>query len=813
MVTDARVKKLRRWLQRSGSLQKAALKVELDRKTARKYREGPMASERRPQHWWRTRPDPLVEVWPELATELSRAPGLQANTLLALLQQRYPGQYADALLRTLQRRVKQWRALYGPAKEVFFAQVHEPGRLGASDFTHMNDLGVTIAGQAFAHLLYHFVLTHSNWEHVTVCVSESFASLSAGLQNALWTLDGAPARHRTDRMTLAVHPDGNLEEFTAKYRALMAHYGLEAEATNPYSGHENGDVESSHRHFKVALDQALLVRGSRDFASREEYERFVRGVVAPRNAARQAKFLGERSQLRPLPARRLESEERLRVRVGRGTTIRVKSNAYSVPARLVGERVEARVGAETISVWYADQEVLTLPRLRGQDKHHIDYRHVIDTLVRKPGAFARYRYQADLFPTVCFRQAYDRLVSEQPERASQEYLRILQLAARGSEAAVEAALTQLLAEAKPLGALAVERLLGSDNVMSLTAAVAVAAVDLGQYDELLEHKEVCHGECGSEGADGGTGPVFAGPASADDARGARSGGPASDGPIVELRQLLVGAGPARMSAAADAPDRAPAQDVEAPFGEELAGAGPQASADQGGAAIADPVERGLCGPPRERVGVRGAGFGQDALPVRLGPGAGPAGPARLIHDLQSLGAGSAAGQARPDLESGAPTPGPIRGPLDRRPGLCAAEPRGDGSAVHALGRALRARQCPGDEQPAVLEVGTDFQGSDDDGGGDRSAGASLRDRGAERAELPSGGGQESPAESGVSLAAAGERGGPPWGAGSAALACAPVAVAARPRPSLRLAPLRQPPTAEDFVSPRWGFLIVAKGER
>ena len=502
---------------------------------------------------------------------------------------------------------------------MFFAQVHEPGRLGASDFTHLNDLGVTLAGQAFPHLLYHFVLTHSNWEHVTVCVSESFASLSAGLQNALWSLGGVPARHRTDRMTLAVHPDGNVEEFTANYRALLAHYGLAAEATNPYSGHENGDVESSHRHFKVAVDQALLVRGSRDFASREEYERFVHGVQEQRNAPRRAKFVNEVTHLGPLPAGRLESAERLRVRVGPGSTIRVKSNSYSVPARLIGEHVETRVGAETIAVWYADQEVATLPRLRGQDKHRIDYRHVIDWLVRKPGAFARYRYQADLFPTLRFRQAYDRLVCQEPERASREYVRLLHLAATGSEAAVDAALAQLLAEAGPISTLAVERLTGSDNGMSLAAAVAVAAVDLGQYDELLEHKEVCHGECGTEsGADGGADAVFAAVAPAGDARGARGGGPAGDGPIVELCQLLVGAGPARVPAAAPAPHRAFAQDVAAAVGEELAGAGPQASADQSGAAVADAGERGLCGPPRERAGVRGAGLGQDALPVCLG---------------------------------------------------------------------------------------------------------------------------------------------------------------------------------------------------
>ena len=272
-VTDAQVKELRLRIQRGSSLKKAAMKTDMDRKSGRKYREGKIPSESRAAHTWRTRLDPLAAVWPELQAELEQAPGLQANTLLALMQERHPGEYGNELLRTLQRRLKRWRATSGPAKEVFFAQVHEPGRLGASDFTHLTNLGVTIGGQPFAHLVYHFVLTYSNWEHVTLCFSESFASLSEGLQNALWALGGVPLRHRTDRLTLAVHPDGNPEVFTQKYQALLGHYGLTGEATNPASGHENGDCEQSHRQFKRALEQSLLVRGHRDFASREEYSR------------------------------------------------------------------------------------------------------------------------------------------------------------------------------------------------------------------------------------------------------------------------------------------------------------------------------------------------------------------------------------------------------------------------------------------------------------------------------------------------------------------------------------------------------------
>ena len=254
-VTDAQVKELRRLLNQGASLVKAAMKANMDRKSARKYRDlGHLPSEARQPRTWRTRLDPLADVWPELAEQLQREPRLQAKTLWDWLQQTQPGKYPESVRRTLERRVRQWKAQHGPAKEVFFRQVHAPGRLGASDFTSMNELQVTIGGVAFPHLAYHFVLTFSNWEHVTVCFSESFSSLSAGYQNALWALGAAPERHRTDRMTLAVHHDGQAELFTAKYQALLAHYAMQPEATNPASGNENGDVESSHRHFKEAVE-------------------------------------------------------------------------------------------------------------------------------------------------------------------------------------------------------------------------------------------------------------------------------------------------------------------------------------------------------------------------------------------------------------------------------------------------------------------------------------------------------------------------------------------------------------------------------
>jgi hypothetical protein len=607
-VTDSQVKELRRHLNRRSSLQEAAMKAGMDRKTARKYRDrGQLPSESRSPRAWRTRVDPLGGVWARLEEKLQCEPSLQAKTLLGWLEREYPEQDWQRCRRTLERRVRQWKAREGPAKEVFFSQIHEPGRLGSSDFTHMDSLGVTIQGEPFAHMVYHFVLTYSNWEQVTLCSSESFASLSEGLQSALWELGGVPARHRTDRMTLAVHADGNAEQYTVRYEALMGHYGMTAEATNPNSGHENGDCEQGHRRFKESLDQDLLLRGSRDFASRDAYWEFVRVLVARRNGGRSAAFHEEQSRLRGLPARRLETLERQRVRVHRGSTIQVKKNIYTLPSRLIGEWVEARIGAEVIEVWYGDGLIQVMDRLRGQSKRRIDYRHVIDWLVRKPGAFARYVYREELYPTVTYRRAYDALQLQQASRADREYVRLLHLAALEGESRVEAALAKLLEECRPVSEQAVRTLLGSDTQLSLAAQVTVAVVDLRLYDDLLEGASAAKSDMemsqvarnkedsDEQGRTGGVDAVPAGSAVGGGAESVRGGGASGDGGLVELCGLPAGAAGAGVPAAAAQPDRASAEGVAAASGEELVDAGPEASAGEGGAAVAWAVERGVPG--------------------------------------------------------------------------------------------------------------------------------------------------------------------------------------------------------------------------
>ena len=396
-----------------------------------------------------------------------------------------PRQFQQGQLRTLQRRIKQWRATDGPPKEVYFDQVHHPGDLCASDFTHMGSLGVTIAGQSFDHLLYHFVLTYSNWESVSLCYSESFESLSQGFQDAIWQLGFVPNRHRTDRLSAAVNNLSETRDFTARYQGLMDHYGIEMEKIQPRHANENGDVESSHRHIKNAIEQALLMRGSFNFANIDDYMQFVQQEVDFRNAGRSQRLAEEQQAMQPLNVSRLDAFTKLNVRVNRGSLIRVQGNAYSVHSRLIGEQVQVRIFADRIEVWYAQSKMDSFPRLRGRGKHQINYRHVIDWLVRKPGAFADYRYRDDLFPTSRFRMAFDALnAAHTPRVAATKYLEILQLAARESETGVDDALSRWLDSDSPLTPEMVRQDMLKSSGLAPPREVQIDAVNLSSFDEL-----------------------------------------------------------------------------------------------------------------------------------------------------------------------------------------------------------------------------------------------------------------------------------------------------------------------------------------
>lgn len=369
---------------------------------------------------------------------------------------------------------------------MFFPQVHRPGEAMQTDFTWATDLGVTIAGEPFRHMLCHPVLPYSNWEWVTVCQSESMAALKTGVQQALVRLGRCPEWHQTDNSTAATHElSSGKRGFNPEYEEFVTHYGMKPRTIAVGRKEQNGDTESSHGAFKRRLERELVRRGSRNFESEVEYERWTQSIAAKRNAGREAKVAEELAAIRPLPLRQFPEYSTVKTRVLSWSTISVKHNTYSVPSRLIGEDVTVHVYHDRLEVYFAGELQHTTARLRGEGGHRIQYRHVIRWLVRKPGAFERYRYRDDLFPSEVFRRAHEQLRAALPTRqADLQYLRVLLLAAETLESQVEAVLERHLDEG---------RLIDVEVVRAAVAPrqpeiprVEAPPVDLKQYDELLD---------------------------------------------------------------------------------------------------------------------------------------------------------------------------------------------------------------------------------------------------------------------------------------------------------------------------------------
>ena len=489
MVRDAQVRVLRRKLMEGKTQEAAAAAAGMSERSARRWQNGPYPSQARKPHSWRTRPDPFGEVFarevvPLLAADEKRV--LEARTILGELERRHPGAFSTSQLRTLQRRMREWRALHGPEKEVYFPQEHPPGREAAFDFTRCNDLGVMIGGESFAHLLFELALSHSGWRWQMVATSESFEALAAGVQGALWALGGVTEVLRSDNLSAATHDlrRSRGRTLTRRYRQLLEHYGSRASLIQVGEAHENGVVEQAHRRTKSLLAQALILRGSHDFRSVDEYQQWLRAVVEREHNSRLgARLAEERRHLRELPAAPIPAYTSIVARVRRWSTIRVLERTYSLPSRLIGERVTVRLYAEHLEVYYRDRLVERLPRLQHKGQVHIDYRHVIWTLVRKPGAFARYRWREELFPSLVFRRTYDALRNRLGEGADAEYLRILHLAASRGAARVEQTLCALLEQPKGFDAEEVQKIIEPERPE--LPAVTVAQPDLRSYDALL----------------------------------------------------------------------------------------------------------------------------------------------------------------------------------------------------------------------------------------------------------------------------------------------------------------------------------------
>ena len=487
MVTDNQIRRLKRMLQQGKTLQQSADAVGIAVNTARKFKDSnKLPSELKKVHNWKTHTDKFSEDWGQLKEMLENNPGLEGKTIMDWLIREKSDTYQDNNLRTLQRRIKVWRATEGPDKEIYFPQKHYPGDLSESDFTHMDKLGISINGLAFDHLFYHFVLTYSNWESVSLCYSESFESLSEGFQNALWELSGLPKRHQTDNLSAAVVSPAKRGKFTERYQGLLNYYHIHGENINSGKPNENGDVEQSNNRFKKAVDQSLMLRGNRDFGSIESYLQFIDTVVAQRNTGCKVKFAEEVKVLRSLPLRRQDSWRVLNVSVGKSSTIRVLHNVYSVPSRLVGEKIRVLVKSSTIELYYAQRHIESYPRIKGENKQHIDYRHLIGNLLRKPGAFMNYRYREELYPNSFFRLAWEALQANYPDTCVKIYLGILHRAAMNSEEKVTNVLRILLRHHIDFSLENIDSYLQKPSEPEKIPDVKVKDVDLTAYDRLVK---------------------------------------------------------------------------------------------------------------------------------------------------------------------------------------------------------------------------------------------------------------------------------------------------------------------------------------
>lgn len=474
----------------------AAARAGFSERSARRFDADPTLPSQRKTSRGRTVADPLDGVWTDIVLPiLEQDASVQAITLLRHLQACYPLRFPDdRVKRTLERRVRAWRAIHGPQKDIIFRQTPEPGYMCQSDFTDAAKLGITIAGIPFAHRLYHFVLVYSRWEYVGVVLGgESFTALAENLQNALWALGGTPQNCRTDSLSAAFRnlTKAEREDITKRYKAFTQHYGMEASRNNRGEAHENGSVESHNGHLKVAIQQALILRGSKDFETVSTYRRFIDELVARRNRHRGDAFKTELEHLNPLPPRRTTDFTEVVTRVTRTGGFLVHQVFYSAPSRLIGQRLRVHVYDDRIEAYLGSSPVVSHPRKRrGKDGHRvhaINYHHVIHALKRKPQALANSVYRDSLFPRSEYAQTWALLQEALSRRdACRQMVDLLFLA---HEDAVEAELAVLMAQEIKEGRLpeakALKALLKPRD-QDLPKDIPIVQPELSCFDALLE---------------------------------------------------------------------------------------------------------------------------------------------------------------------------------------------------------------------------------------------------------------------------------------------------------------------------------------
>jgi hypothetical protein len=472
----------------------AAIKAGLSVATARRIDHDPRPpSAKKQRRTYRTRPDPLAGLWDEEIVPLLRAaPDLRPITLFDELARRYPDRIGLSFRRTLERRVADWKALHGSDQDVIFPQIQQPGRMGLSDFTDANGLGVIVGGQPLEHRLYHFALACSGFEHAEIVLGgESYPALASGLENALRLLGGVPREHRSDSLSAAFRnltkPD--TDDLTRRFEALVTHFGMVPSRNNRGVAHENGAIESRHGHIKKRIAQALLLRGSRSFDDLDAYRAFVAEAVSQHNRRHAAMIDAERTVLRSLPTAPAMTWQEMTVRVTSASGFMCRHVFYTVPSRLVGHRLHLRIHDDRIEAYLGGSFVLTLPRGRRAKGacavHVVDYRHIIAALRAKPGALANLAYRDALWPRTAYRRAWEALTAAGPGRdAARTMVGLLALAHdRGVEADLATAIDAGL-DAGELPDLAVLRHRFTP-VATAAPEVLVILPSLAAYDRLI----------------------------------------------------------------------------------------------------------------------------------------------------------------------------------------------------------------------------------------------------------------------------------------------------------------------------------------
>ena len=406
------------------STEAAAAKAGFSTATGYRIQQDPTLPSQKKAPRGRRRPDPLAGIFDEeVVPMLEGDSDIRAVGVFQELMRRHPD-LDPGIRRTLERRIRDWRALHGPAREVIFRQTHTPGRTGLSDFTSMNALGVTVAGQPLDHRLYHFRLPWSGFRHAEVVLGgESFTALATGLQAALWSLGGAPADHRTDSLSAGFRNrcKDDAEDMTERYRLLCRHYGMVPSRNNRGVAHENGAIESAHGHLKREVADALALRGSKDFADIDAYRAFVAEIVGRGNARRSGRIKAERETLKDLPPMRTTDYEETSVDVTSSSGFILKRVFYTVPSRLIGRRLGVRLYDDRLELYVGTVHHLTLPRKhKGASTkavHVVNYRHVIHSLKTKPMALMNLVYRDELFPRDAYRRCFETAVARLGERA------------------------------------------------------------------------------------------------------------------------------------------------------------------------------------------------------------------------------------------------------------------------------------------------------------------------------------------------------------------------------------------------------------